>query len=83
MTDHILQTLEEKMMLLLTELEDLRKETRRLKQDNAALKAEHELHSNKLQGLISLLDAFEATAPVPFAVVEAEISKKKDEYAFA
>lgn len=60
MTDNFLQKLEEKVMVLLTELESLRKETNQLRHENANLKAEKVNHAKKLQGLVSLLDSLEA-----------------------
>ena len=57
MTDTLIQTLEEKVMLLLTELEDLRFEVQQLKQENANFKAEKNNYAQKLQGLIALLDS--------------------------
>ena len=57
MTENLLQKLEEKMMLLLSEVEDLRKEVQRLNQENASLKVEKESHTRKLQDLLSLLDS--------------------------
>ena len=60
MTDNFLQKLEEKVMVLLTELEGLRKEINHLRHENANLKAEKMNHSKKLQSLVSLLDSLEA-----------------------
>jgi cell division protein ZapB len=60
MTDNFLQKLEEKVMVLLTELESLRKEINHLRHENASLKAEKTNHAKKLQGLVSLLDSLEA-----------------------
>lgn len=60
MTDSLLQKLEERMMTLLAELENLRKETSRLKQENQTLKLEHSDHIKKLQNLVSLLDSLDA-----------------------
>jgi regulator of replication initiation timing len=57
MTENLLHKLEEKMMQLLSEVEDLRKEVQHLNHENAALKGERENHARKLQDLISLLDA--------------------------
>ncbi len=56
MTENLLSKLEEKMMLLLTEIEDLRRDNARLTTDNAALKNEREKHAVKLHDLIALLD---------------------------
>ncbi|RDI44814.1 hypothetical protein [Aquicella lusitana] len=57
MTENLLQKLEEKMMTLLSEVEDLRNEVQRLNQENSSLKMEKENHTKKVQDLISLLDA--------------------------
>lgn len=56
MTENLLLKLEEKMMTLLTEVEDLRREIQHLNNENASLKIEREKHAKKLQDLISLLD---------------------------
>jgi regulator of replication initiation timing len=61
MTENLLQKLEEKMMTVLAELEILRKEVSRLRQENNGLRAEYSHHTKKLQGLISLLDSLEST----------------------
>jgi regulator of replication initiation timing len=60
MTDNFLQKLEEKVMVLLTELESLRKEINQLRHENANLRTERANHAKKLQGLVSLLDSLEA-----------------------
>jgi FtsZ-binding cell division protein ZapB len=76
MTDNFLQKLEEKVMVLLAELEVLRKEHSQLKQENAHLKAEQQNHAKKLQALISLLDSLEATTeestPIELELIQAE-----------
>lgn len=59
MTDNLLLKLEEKTLVLLTELDDLRKEVQQLRQENNALKTEKGTYLKKLQNLISLLDALE------------------------
>lgn len=56
MTENLLEKLEEKMMALLTEVEDLRKDVLRLNHENHSLKAEKDNNSKKLTDLISLLD---------------------------
>lgn len=73
MTENLLQKLEEKMMMLLTEVEEKRKGMNQLSQENAALKAEREKyimdrinHEKKLQDLLSL---FEAVKPLEAPVV--------------
>lgn len=61
MTDELLKKLEEKMMTLLAELENMRRETHRLRQENQDLKMEYGDHVKKLQGLVSLLDSLGTT----------------------
>jgi regulator of replication initiation timing len=60
MTENLLQKLEEKMMLLLTEIEDSRRDIQRLTQENASLKVERENNSRKLTDIILLLDTMSA-----------------------
>lgn len=64
MTENLLQKLEEKMMMLLSEVEELRKAVKHLNHENSTLKSEKEKylhekanHERKLQELISLFDA--------------------------
>ncbi|MEO8400987.1 MAG: hypothetical protein ABI597_04215 [Gammaproteobacteria bacterium] len=57
MTENLLQKLEEKMLTLLSELENVRSELNRVKQENSYLRVEQANYSKKLQGLISLLDS--------------------------
>ncbi len=61
MTDNLLQKLEEKMMTLLAELENLRKETHHLRQENQLLKTEYGNHLEKLHNLVSLLDSLDSS----------------------
>lgn len=61
MTENLLQKLEDKMMMLLTEVEESRKELQRLAQENALLKMERENHTKKLDDLLSLLDTVSAS----------------------
>lgn len=61
MTENLFQKLEEKMMTLLTEMDDLRKEIQHLAHENTALKAEKDNHAKKLQDLILLLDSVSST----------------------
>lgn len=63
MTENLLQKLEEKMMSLLSEIEDSRKQVQRLQHENNNLRvevenqrSERERQSRKLQDLISILD---------------------------
>jgi regulator of replication initiation timing len=55
--ENLLPKLEEKMMLLLTELEDARREIQRLCQENSLLKSDMGNYSKKLMDLLSLLDS--------------------------
>lgn len=73
MTENLLHKLEEKLMGLLTEVEELRREIQYLKYENTSLRTEKEkvlldkaAHEKKLQELISLLDVVN--------VVEAQIN---------
>jgi regulator of replication initiation timing len=56
MTESLLQKLEEKMMLLLTEIEDARKQIQSLIQENSTLKTERKSIEEKLSDLNALLD---------------------------
>jgi regulator of replication initiation timing len=57
MTENLLVKLEEKTMVLLGEVEELRKQVQRLTMENATFKMEKESNSRKLQDLINLLDS--------------------------
>lgn len=57
MTENLLEKLEEKMMLLLAELEDAHKEIHHLLQENNTFKQEKEKHSQKLADILSLLES--------------------------
>lgn len=64
MTEKLLQKVEEKMMMLLTEVEDLRKENHHLRYENTSLKNEKEKQmldkansERKLTDIIALLDS--------------------------
>jgi regulator of replication initiation timing len=61
MTENLLQKLEEKMLLLISEVEDLRKEIQHLNHENSVLRIERENHAKKLEDLISLLDTVNLT----------------------
>lgn len=54
--ENLLHKLEEKMMTLLTEIEDARREIQHLSHENSLLRMDRENHSKKLTDLISLLD---------------------------
>ena len=56
MTENLLTKLEERMMQLLTEVEDLRRAVTQLTTENNTLRTEKDSHSRKLQDLIGLLD---------------------------
>lgn len=56
MTESLLQKLEEKMVMLISEVEELRKEIQHLNHENSSLRIERENHTRKLQDLIALLD---------------------------
>lgn len=67
MTDSLLQKVEEKVMTLVTELENLRKELQHTRseltharQENSLLKSEKINYIEKMQNLVSLLDAVDA-----------------------
>jgi regulator of replication initiation timing len=59
MTETLLQQIEDKVLLLLAEITNLRQEVVHLRQENQALKSEQGTHSDKLEELISLLDILE------------------------
>ena len=61
MTESLLQKVEEKMMMLFSELEEARKEIMRLSQENHLLISEKERNTKKLQELLLLLDASNVT----------------------
>ena len=61
MTENLLYKLEEKMMLVLSEVEELRKEVARLSQENSSMKTDKENHAKKLHDLIMLLEAVSGT----------------------
>jgi len=56
MTDNLFQKLEEKITLLLTELDCMRKELTQLKQENASLKLDKTRYAQKIQEMITLMD---------------------------
>ena len=68
MTENLLQKLEEKMMLLLAEIEDSRKEIQYLQHKNLLLEAQQDKYAEKISDLISILDTLPAdntTTSVP------------------
>jgi hypothetical protein len=58
MTETLLVKVEEKVMLLLAEVEKLRAEVYGLKQVNATMTKEKEVNTNKLNDLLALFDSF-------------------------
>ncbi len=71
-TENLLQKLEEKVMLMLAEVEDLRKELRHKEEENLNLRAERdglraqmENNTNKVGELIELLNTVCATETQP------------------
>jgi regulator of replication initiation timing len=58
----LLQKVEEKVLVLLIELENLRNEVNSLKYENANLKIAQNNQLQKLQGLVSLLNVLEANS---------------------
>ena len=63
MTEQLLYELEVKTMLVLDEVESLRKENIRLNHENTALKYARESDAKKLHDLVSLLDAVNPVEP--------------------
>jgi hypothetical protein len=59
MTETLLKQIEDKVLLLLSEITNLRQEVAHLRQENQTLKAEQGTHTDKLEELISLLDILE------------------------
>jgi len=83
MTDNFLQRLEEKVMVLLTELESLRKEINQLRHENSTLKTEKINYTKKLQALLSLLDSLEEEQQGPVNAGELRVLQGQEEYANA
>lgn len=84
MTDNFLQRLEEKVMVLLTELESLRKELSLLRHENSTLKTEKLNYTKKLQTLLSLLDSLEEEQEeAVLANSELRVVNGQEEYANA
>lgn len=61
MTDNLLEKVEEKVISLLTELENQRKENSLLRNENMQLKTEKNQQMTRLQGLISLLNVLDTS----------------------
>ena len=71
MTENLLQKLEERMMTLLAEVENSRKEIRRLTNENTALKNEierhifdNQKHSKKVEEILMLIDTVSTSEAV-------------------
>ena len=64
MAEGLLQKIEERVTTLLAELESLRHEVRHLKHENNFLKNEKASFTQKIQGIISALDAVEVSHPL-------------------
>lgn len=56
MTEILWQQLEDRIMILVSELEKTRSELKQVRQDYSALTGAQEHHSRKLQDLLALLD---------------------------
>lgn len=80
MMDNLIQKLEEKVVLLITEMENLRKENAQLRQENVTLKSSKGDFSKKMQGLLSMLDTLDVTQ-TPKIVNEPEFIPDREEYA--
>ena len=57
MSESLMQKVEEKILLLLAEVDFMRNEIQTLRHENINLKNAHNNHARKLQGLVALLDA--------------------------
>lgn len=69
MMESLVHQLEEKVMVLVNELEHIRNDLRQAKLENTALKAEKNNHAKKLQTLISMIEKLDVmdipeTSPV-------------------
>lgn len=91
MTENLLEKLEEKMMVMLTEVETLRQVVQQLQTENATLKTEKEKHvqdltnhEKKLKDLLGLLDAInvsEANAPTQISPTSLAVLKPIEQIA--
>ena len=59
MTETLLQKIEDKVLLLLAEITNLRQQVTQYKQENTALKAEQGNYKGKLEELLSVLEILE------------------------
>lgn len=67
MTENLLQKLEDKITLLITEMEALRDEIKYLRYKKSSLQLEKSNSSKRLQGLISMLNAADLDLPTAHA----------------
>ena len=65
MTETLLQKLEDKVVTPLSEMELLRNELKKVKQENVALRSEKLNSIQKLQGLMGLLDTIDGEPESP------------------
>ena len=72
-TENLLLKIEEKVVALLSEIENLHGQIRQLKLENLELKAIEGNHAAKLEGLIFLLDVFEVKESQVNAEVESSV----------
>lgn len=61
MAEHILRKLEERIVVMVSELENVRKELEHANQEITILKAEKRYHREKIETMIALLDVFSET----------------------
>jgi regulator of replication initiation timing len=59
MTETLIQKIEDKVLLLLAEITNLRQEVNQLRSENTSLRAEQSDHAEKLRELVSLLDVLD------------------------
>jgi regulator of replication initiation timing len=72
MTENLLQKLEDNVISLLAEMETLRNDFKKLQQENSTLRAEKVLYTQKLQGIVSQLDAMAGTVSISVSKAEVE-----------
>lgn len=83
MTDTLFQKVEEKVSILLSELQTLRKEVVYLRQENAALKLEKNRNVEKLQHLISLFDVLDGSDNISASISARPFLQEKEQIAVA
>ncbi|GEM_PF-4668469 len=79
MTENLIQKMEERVGLLLSELTLLRSEIKHLRYENASLKAEKANSTKKIEGIISALDALDIPHQ-PFILNDPEVLQGTNEY---